>query len=98
MIGKNVQSIGAKAFYKCSSLSKITIPAKVESIGKQAFAGCKKLKNITIKTKLLTAETIGKKAFKNVYGAVSVKVPKAKRAEYKKIFYTRGLTQNAKIK
>ena len=36
--------------YKCTKLSKITIPSKVAKIGKQTFSGYKALKCITIKT------------------------------------------------
>ena len=43
VIGKNVTSIGKKAFYKCTALKTITIPSKVKTIGESAFSGCKKL-------------------------------------------------------
>ncbi len=35
--------IGQRAFYNCSSLMSITIPANIEGIGTEAFAGCTKL-------------------------------------------------------
>lgn len=97
-IGKNVTTIGAKAFYKCTSLTRITIPAKVSKIDRQAFYGCKKLKSITIKTKKLTAKSVGSKAFKGIYAKASIKVPKGKLKNYKKILKARGVGAKAKIK
>ena len=45
---KPVKEIGDEAFYKCSSLTGITIPDSVTSIGNGAFQGCRPLKSITI--------------------------------------------------
>ncbi|MDE5864789.1 MAG: leucine-rich repeat domain-containing protein, partial [Lachnospiraceae bacterium] len=97
-IGANVTTINAKAFYKCTKLTKITIPAKVETIGKQAFYGCKNLKNITIKTTKLTNKKIGSKAFKGIHAKATIKVPKKKLADYKKILKKKGVGSKAKIK
>ena len=56
-IGKNVKTIGAKAFYNLKKLSKVTINSKkVKKIGKKAFF--KKGKKLTIK--------VNKKAKKNI--------------------------------
>ena len=52
-------TIGASAFYKCTKLTSITIPANVKSIGSKAFYGCKNLKKITIKTTKLTSKKVG---------------------------------------
>mgnify|MGYP000500203214 CR=1 FL=1 len=46
--GKSVTSIGEYAFYKCTSLTEITIPDSVTSIGDGAFSGCTSLTEITI--------------------------------------------------
>ena len=46
--GKSVTSIGEYAFYKCTSLTEITIPDSVTSIGQYAFCVCTSLTEITI--------------------------------------------------
>lgn len=101
-LGKNVETIGDRAFYKCGALTKITIPSKVSKIGKYAFQDCKKLKSITIKTKKLTANKVGKSAFKgvgsNYYSKVVVKVPAKKLKNYKKLLKKAGLSSKAKVK
>lgn len=96
-IGKNVKTVGNKAFYKCVALTKITIPAKVTKIGTKAFYGCKKLKQITIKSKKL--KTVGKSAIKGINKKAILKVPKSKKAKYKKLFKSKtGFKKTMKIK
>lgn len=97
-IGKNVTSIGDKAFYKCKKLSKIVIPAKVKKIGKEAFSGCSKLKSITIKTSKLTTKSVGAKAFKGIYAKAVIKVPKKKKAAYKKMLQKKGIGKKVIIR
>ncbi|MDA7623706.1 leucine-rich repeat domain-containing protein, partial [Akkermansiaceae bacterium] len=46
--GNPVTRIGEMAFYKCASLTNITIPNGVAKIGQQAFSYCSSLTNITI--------------------------------------------------
>ena len=82
-IGKDVTEIGAGAFANCKALKKITIPAAVTKIGKKAFNKCKKLKTVTIKTKKL--KTVGSSAFKGLAKEAVIKLPKAKKAAYKKL-------------
>ena len=43
-----VTTIEKKAFYKCTSLMRITIPDTVTTIGADAFYGCKNLDNVKI--------------------------------------------------
>lgn len=82
-IGKDVTEIGVGAFANCKALKKITIPAAVTKIGKKAFNKCKKLKTVTIKTKKL--KTVGGSAFKEIAKKAVIKLPKAKKAAYKKL-------------
>jgi len=84
-IGKNVKTIGASAFAKCTKIAQVTINAKgLKSIGKNAFNGDKKLKKVIIKSTKL--KKIGKKAFLRKGGKKIVfKVPKSKKKAYKKL-------------
>ena len=66
-IGKNVTTIGDKAFYKCTSLTKVSLPSNVKIIGKSAFEGCKKVTSVTIGK---SVSKIGSKAF---YGCSKIK-------------------------
>lgn len=87
-----------KAFYKCTSLKKVTIPSKVKKIGKQAFYGCSKLKTITIKTTKLTGKKIGSKAFGKISAKATFKVPKKKLSAYKKVLKSKGISKKTVIK
>lgn len=94
----NVTSIKAGTFKNCKKLKKVTIGKNVKSIDKQAFAGCKKLKNIVIKSNQLTKKTLNKNAFKGLKKGTTIKVPKKKYKEYKKLFQQKGLNKGVKIK
>lgn len=91
-----VTAIGAKAFSNCKKLTKVTVGANVTTIGKQAFAGCGKLKTITIKSKVL--KKVQAKAFKGINKKAVIKVPKAKRAKYKRLLAKKGQASSVKIK
>ena len=54
--GTTVTSIGNNAFYRCTSLTSITIPNSVTSIGKGAFSDCISLISITISNSVTTIE------------------------------------------
>lgn len=97
-LSKNLSTIESKALYKCTSLTSITIPSKVSKIGSQAFYGCKKLKKITFKTTKLTTKKVGSKAFKGIAAKATIKVPKKKLADYKKLLKAKGVGSKAEIK
>ena len=60
ILGDEVTSIGSYAFYKCSSLTSVTIPNSVTRIGDDAFNGCSGLTSVTIGSGVLS---IGTNAF-----------------------------------
>ena len=91
-----VTAVGAKAFKNCKKLKSVVIGANVKTIGKQAFAGCAKLKKITVKSKVLTK--VGAKALKGIDKKAVIKVPKAKKAAYKRVFAKKGQAKTVKIK
>lgn len=93
-----VTSIGKNAFKSNKKLTKATIGANVAKIGANAFSGCKKLKTITVKTKKLKAKSVGKNAFKNIHKKAVIKVPKAKKKAYMKVFKGKGQKKTVKIK
>ncbi|MGN1061452.1 MAG: leucine-rich repeat protein, partial [Candidatus Coproplasma sp.] len=67
--GSVCESIGDYAFYNCSGLTSITIPASVTSIGANAFYNCSGLTSITIPA---SVTSIGANAFYNCSGLTSV--------------------------
>lgn len=72
VIGKNVKKIGAKAFYKCKKLKKITIKTtklSTKTVGKQAFKGTPNSitltvpkKKMSLYKKMLKSKGVSKKA------------------------------------
>lgn len=66
-----VTSIGANAFWDCSTLNGITIPNSVTSIGNWAFTGCPNLTDIAIPN---AVESIGNFAFAHT-GLTSITIP-----------------------
>ena len=70
--GSKVTSIGADAFYQCTSLKSVTIPDSVTSIGDSAFLSCTSLTSITIPD---SVTAIGDYAFYNCTRLTSVTIP-----------------------
>ena len=71
-IPDSVTSIGAWAFYNCTSLTSVTIPNSVTSIGSYAFYGCKLLTSITIPN---SVTSIGSYAFYGCESLTSITIP-----------------------
>ena len=86
VIGNNVKTIGTKAFYGMKKLQTVVIGKNVTTIKSQAFGNLPKLKKVTVKSKKL--KKVHKKAFKPVKHKFTIKVPKAKKAKYKKLMKT----------
>ncbi|MBR0273974.1 MAG: leucine-rich repeat protein [Bacteroidaceae bacterium] len=66
--------IGNSEFYRCSSLTSITIPITVKEIGEYAFSECSSLTSITIPK---SVTSIGKTAFSDCSSLTSVTIPKS---------------------
>ena len=64
--------IGYEAFWRCESLTSVTIPNSVTSIGEEAFDGCESLTSVTIPDGVTS---IGYKAFKGCKSLTSVSIP-----------------------
>ena len=92
-----ITEIAANAFSKNNNIKKVQIGKNIEKIGKKAFYNCKKLNNIQIKSKKLKGKSIGKDAFGNTNGKMSVKVAKGKKGAYKKFLCKKGCSKKMKI-
>lgn len=91
-----VTAVANNAFANLKKAAKAVIGSNVTTIGKKAFYGDKKLKKITVKSKKL--KSIGKGALKGISAKAVVKVPKAKRKAYNKLFKGKGQKKSVKIK
>ena len=80
--------IGDYAFYRCTSLTSVSLPNSVYSIGEWAFSGCTSLTNVTIGNSVysigdyafsacrnLTSVTIGNNAFGGCANLTSIDIP-----------------------
>ena len=64
--------ISEETFYKCTSLTSITIPEGVTSIGTSAFIGCTSLTSIAIPS---SVTSIGVQAFRECTSLTSIAIP-----------------------
>ncbi len=88
-IGNSVKKINFKAFYDCYKLQDLTIGKNVNFMGAHCFCNDSNLKTITIKsTKLKKKNVESPHVFINVNDA-TMKVPKSKYQDYKKLFKAR---------
>ena len=91
-----VTSVSDKAFKKNNKVTKIIIGKNITKIGKKAFYKCKKLKLLVIKSRKLKAKNVAKNAFKGITKKTTVKVPKSKIKEYRKLLRKKGLSNKVK--
>ena len=99
-LAATTKSKSDKKFTSCKIADTVKIGGKtfkVTAIGDDAFKGYKKLKTITIESKNI--ESVGKNAVKNIHKEATIKVPKNKVKEYKKLFNKNtGFTSKMTIK
>ena len=83
IIPNSVTSIGAYAFYGCSTITSIEIPNSVTSIGAGAFSGCSSLTSIDIPN---SVTSIGSAAFYGCSSLSFVTIPNSVTSIYKIVF------------
>ena len=83
-VESGITSIGRTAFYGCSRLSSVSIPASVTEIGAYAFSGCASLSEITIPD---AVQEIGYNAFENCSSLRSVVLPAGLESLYDNTFH-----------
>ncbi len=89
---KNASSVTIPKTVKLESYS-----YKIVKINNNAFKGKSKIKKITIKSTTITS--VGKNAIKGINKKATIKVPKSKKAAYKKLFKkSTGYVKTMKIK
>lgn len=91
-----VTGIAAKALSGLKNVKKAEIGENVVSIGKRAFYGDKKLTRITVKGTGL--KSVGSQALKGISAKAVIKVPKAKKKDYTRLFKKKGQKKSVKIK
>jgi hypothetical protein len=84
VIVSGVTSIGRYAFYDCTGLASIEIPASVTSIGDRAFYRCTGLTSIEIPA---SVTSIGNYAFYRCTGLTSIEIPASVTSIYDNAFY-----------
>ena len=72
--GKNVVSLGFKAFYGSTAITEVTLPNTLKNVGGYAFAGCTKLAKINFGTGV---QYLSINAFENCTALTSLSIPKS---------------------
>ena len=72
--GVGVTTINSNAFYKCTSLTSISIPQGVTTLGLRAFCGCTSLTSISLPQ---SVTTIGNSVFQNCTSLTSISLPQS---------------------
>ncbi len=75
VIGDNLQYVGDRAFFNCSSIAEVKLGGGLKTIGNGAFRDCVALANITLPKKENTLESIGDSAFMNCAALASIEIP-----------------------
>ena len=73
--GSNITTISEGAFYGCTSISEISLPASVKSIGNDAFRGCTGLKTLAFSDNDKATLTFGEGAFAGCTGLSRIELP-----------------------
>ena len=79
--GFSFHSIPAYAFYGCTALPSIAIPAGIEKVDGYAFSGCKSLSTVTVLA--VTPPRLGSSVFNNCAALAHIDVPAESVAAYK---------------
>ena len=90
----SVTSIGERAFFKCSSLSSITIPNSITSIGNEAFSSCYSLTSISIPN---SVTSIGDAAFSFCSSLSSITIPNSVTSIGNNAFYSCSSLTNIEV-
>lgn len=93
VIGNNVSVVGSRAFYNCRSLNRITIGTGLKQIGTYSFGRVKRKCIIKI-----TSTQLSKVSAKIDYGSqkMTIRVPRKKLNQYRKLFSARSRTVTVK--
>lgn len=96
-IGKNVKTVGARAFAGDSNIKRVMISSKkITKIGNGAFKGLKKVKTINLKSKKL--KSIGKNAFSGMKNLKNVRILSTRLKKVGKKAFFRGKKAKGKLK
>lgn len=83
VIGKNVASIGEKAFYNCDSLTKVELPDSVRVVGISAFSCCDSMEELALGNGV---QEIGYSAFSYCTSLGRIAIPASVTAMYEDAF------------